>query len=129
MEIKYYEVQDLGQDEDEDKFEEDEKNYRPGSRSSISSISKTESFKSVGKCFARGIKVLMYDGTHQNVEELNFQNFSKFADLQHHISFGVTSTTMLSYFKSVQGRFRVILSKIHGVNPIDSQISAVSWLV
>ncbi|CAB4495745.1 uncharacterized protein OCT59_009540 [Rhizophagus irregularis] len=46
----------------------------PGSRSSISSISKTESFKSVGKCFARGIKVLMYDGTHQNVEELNVGN-------------------------------------------------------
>ncbi|PKY29748.1 hypothetical protein RhiirB3_446493 [Rhizophagus irregularis] len=32
-----------------------------------------------------------------------------------------------SYF--IWGRFRVILSKIHGVNPIDSQISAVSWLV
>ena len=24
----------------------------------------------VGKCFAKGTKVLMYDGTHQNVENL-----------------------------------------------------------
>ncbi|POG62785.1 hypothetical protein GLOIN_2v1692587 [Rhizophagus irregularis DAOM 181602=DAOM 197198] len=32
-------------------------------------------------------------------------------------------------FKSVQGRFRVILSKILGVNPTNSQISAASWLV
>ncbi|PKK80295.1 hypothetical protein RhiirC2_859996 [Rhizophagus irregularis] len=32
-------------------------------------------------------------------------------------------------FKSVQGRFRVILSKILGVSPTNSQISAASWLV
>ncbi|CAG8736791.1 21500_t:CDS:2, partial [Rhizophagus irregularis] len=28
----------------------------------------------VGKCFAKGTKILMYDGTHQNVEELNVGN-------------------------------------------------------
>ncbi|PKY58856.1 hypothetical protein RhiirA4_481122 [Rhizophagus irregularis] len=87
----------------------DRKNYRPGSRSGISSISKTGSFKNillvcVGKCFAKGIKVLMYDGTHQNVEELNVGN-------------QIMSKNYSAY------------SKIHGVNPIDSQISAVSWLV
>jgi hypothetical protein len=32
-------------------------------------------------------------------------------------------------FKSVQGRFRVILSEVIGVVPTDSQISAASWLV
>ncbi|PKK70357.1 hypothetical protein RhiirC2_779783 [Rhizophagus irregularis] len=120
VEIK--DIQDLGQDEDEDKFEEDDQDLVPVFP--VLARLKVLRVCCVGKCFARGIKVLMYDGTHQNVEELNVGN----QIMSKNYSAYYKSTTMLSYFKSVQGRFRVILSKIHGVNPIDSQISAVSWL-
>uniref|UniRef100_U9UBN7 Uncharacterized protein n=1 Tax=Rhizophagus irregularis (strain DAOM 181602 / DAOM 197198 / MUCL 43194) TaxID=747089 RepID=U9UBN7_RHIID len=86
----YYEVQDLGQDEDEDKFEEDDQDLVPVFP--VLARLKVLRVCCVGKCFARGIKVLMYDGTHQNVEELNYDvseicnlaNISGFFILQKH---------------------------------------------